>query len=674
MKLLSLKLNNFRQFVGENTLDFGGKDNKVTVIYGLNGYGKTGLFRAIIFCLFGKTYLERDNLDLTEQNRGLVLVNHDLIEKANGDYVNASVTLKFEHNQIIYELYRSILCAKHGTEFNQQQGEVKLYLTIDGNTKPPISDHDQIKQILDSIIDLKNKDFFLFDGEQMEELIKQSSKSMENIKRGITELLRLDAIKLVKDELAKAQRDIEKEIKDNSLSVELEQVNIEIDEIQNAIEKAQAQLNAANAELESLDREKSEIDAKIRSSAEGAEKQKRKDEYLEELNSFDDELTEQRRNFREDLKTIAAYLGEPVVTDAYNDLKQKADRGELPANIKDDFIKELISTGVCICGNNLNEHPEAVEKLKEYLNKNIGQYAEAGFKVFQMTKDLSQKISLSINKDVEDHTLTYNRVKEDKEILNKKIQGIDEELKGFVNLIDYTRRAEEIANDIKRNITQKGASDSELMRLSSKRDELYGKRAKYTEQNKILSDLQKRFDLVRESSKELDKVYKAYSDELRKQLSACATEIMKKIADRETLQAISKIEISDKFVLDVLSPSHLNILSQISSGQRQVVSIAYICSLMQVAVGLKMPLLMDTPFGRLSGAPRDACLQKLPDLLTQWILLTTDTEFTEAEAKALRQSNAWHKVYEIESSEGVSRLVEKDISFWKPIRSSSSIQ
>lgn len=674
MKLLSLKLNNFRQFVGENTLDFGGKDNKVTVIYGLNGYGKTGLFRAIIFCLFGKTYLERDNLDLTEQNRGLVLVNHDLIEKANGDYVNASVTLKFEHNQIIYELYRSILCAKHGTEFNQQQGEVKLYLTIDGNTKPPISDHNQIKQILDSIIDLKNKDFFLFDGEQMEELTKQSSKSMENIKRGITELLRLDAIKLVKDELAKAQRDIEKEIKDNSLSVELEQVNIEIDEIQNAIEKAQAQLNAANAELESLDREKSEIDAKIRTSAEGAEKQKRKDEYLEELNSFDDELTEQRRNFREDLKTIAAYLGEAVVTDAYNDLKQRADRGELPANIKDDFIKELISTGVCICGNNLNEHPEAVEKLKEYLNKNIGQYAEAGFKVFQMTKDLSQKISLSINKDVEDHTLTYNRVKEDKEILNKKIQGIDEELKGFVNLIDYTRRAEEIANDIKGNITQKGASDSELMRLSSKRDELYGKRAKYTEQNKILSDLQKRFDLVRESSKELDKVYKAYSDELRKQLSACATEIMKKIADRETLQAISKIEISDKFVLDVLSPSHLNILSQISSGQRQVVSIAYICSLMQVAVGLKMPLLMDTPFGRLSGAPRDACLQKLPELLTQWILLTTDTEFTEAEAKALRQSNAWHKIYEIESSTGVSRLVEKDISFWKPIRSSSGIQ
>lgn len=39
MKLLSLTLNNFRQFAGENTVEFG-DSNKVTVIYGLNGYGK----------------------------------------------------------------------------------------------------------------------------------------------------------------------------------------------------------------------------------------------------------------------------------------------------------------------------------------------------------------------------------------------------------------------------------------------------------------------------------------------------------------------------------------------------------------------------------------------------------------------------------------------------------
>lgn len=669
MKLLSLELNNFRQFIGKNFIDFGGKNNKVTVIYGLNGYGKTGIFRAIMFCLYGYTSLERDNLDAVQRNKGLVLVNHSLIEKANGDYVQASVTLKFEHNNVVYELYRSIFCAKQGEEFNQKQGDVRLIQTIDNSTKAPITDYDQVKQILNSIIDPKNKDFFLFDGEQMEELTKQSDKSMKDIKRGITDLLRLDAITLVKQEFVRAQKSVERSIKDNSLSAELEQVNLEIDKVNRQIEEKNAILESADAELECLEKEKSEIADKIRASAEGAEKQKQKDSLVTEISALDDELSELRRKLRDVLKTAPAFLGETIVTDAYNELKQRADRGELPSNIKDDFIKELLSQGMCICGNNLNEHPEAVEKLKEYLNKNIGKYAEAGFQVFQMTKDLSQKINLRINKDVEEITLAYNSKKNEKETLNKKIQVIDDELKGFVNLSNYTNRSNIIEKEIRENIAKKGAAEECLAQLNIQHEELYKQRAKYSEQDKLLSNFQRQLDLLRKASTELDLVYQSYSDELRKQLSACATDIMKKIADKETLQAVSKIAISDKFILDVLSPSQVNILPQISSGQRQVVSISYICSLMQVAIGLEMPLLMDTPFGRLSGAPRDACLQKLPDLLTQWILLTTDTEFTEAEAQALRRSNSWGKVYEIESSGGVSRLVEKNITYWKPIRS-----
>lgn len=669
MKILSLELNNFRQFAGRNFVDFGGKENKVTVIYGLNGYGKTGIFRAIIFCLYGSTSLERDNLELSQRNKGLVLVNQQLVEKAAGDYVTASVTLKFEHNNIIYELFRSILCAKQGDEFNQIQGDVKLTQTIDNSTKAPITDYSQVKQILDSIIDQKNKDFFLFDGEQMEELTKQSSKSMKDIQRGITDLLRLDAIKIVKNEFSKAQRSVEKDIRDNSLSVELERVNIEIEEVNKKIEARTADLEAAEKELDSLDKEKREIADKIRTSAEGAEKQKQKDTLVIEVSSLDDELSEIRRKMRDILKTVPAFLGETIVTDAYNELKQRADRGELPSNIKDDFIKELLSRGMCICGNDLNVHPEAVEKLKEYLNKNIGKYAEAGFQVFQMTKDLSQKINLRINKDIEDITLAYNSKKNEKESLNKKIQVIDEELKGFANLTNYTNRGNQIEKEIRDNVAKKGAAEESLAQLKVKHEELYKQRAKYSEQDALLSNYQKQLDLIRKASEALDDVYESYSDELRKQLSACATDIMKKIADKETLQAVSKIEISDKFILDVLSPSHVNILPQISSGQRQVVSISYICSLMQVAIGLEMPLLMDTPFGRLSGAPRDACLQKLPDLLTQWILLTTDTEFTVAEEQALKKSNAWKKIYEIESANGVSRIVEKDINHWKPIRS-----
>ncbi len=668
MKLLSLTLNNFRQFAGENTVEFG-DSNKVTVIYGLNGYGKTGIFRAIIFCLYGNTYLERDNLDTAQRNKGLVLVNQNLVEKAKGNYVEASVKLKFEHNKVIYELSRSILCAKQGEEFNQEYGDVKLVQTVNNSTKAPITDHDQIKQILDSIIDQKNKDFFLFDGEQMEELTQPSTKSMKDIKRGITDLLRLDAINVVRNEFSKAEKSVEREIRDNSLSAELDKVNEDIEKNEKAIDALETGLKTIENELALLDKEKAEIADKLRASAEGAEKQKEKDKLEKEISNIDDDLGEIRRQMKETLKTLPAYLGESVVNDALNDLKQRADRGELPSNIKDDFIQELLTRGRCICGNDLKVHTEAADILKDYLNKSIGKYAEAGFQVYQMTKDLTQKISLRINRDTEEILQKYSSKKNEKEGLNKKVQGINGELKASVSTKDYATRNANIDADIKRNLEKKGASESELTAQRIKHEELYKKRAEYSKQDEKLAEFQRQLDLLRKSSSALEDVYNAYSDELRVKLSACATEIMKQIADKETLQAISRIEISDKFILDVLSPSNINILPQISSGQRQVVSIAYICSLMQVAIGLEMPLLMDTPFGRLSGAPRDACLQRLPNLLTQWILLTTDTEFTIDEANALKKSGAWHKIYEIESSGGVSKLVEKDINHWKPIRS-----
>jgi DNA sulfur modification protein DndD len=45
MKLISISLFNFRQFLGHQELRFGqDKDDIVTVVFGENGRGKTGIF------------------------------------------------------------------------------------------------------------------------------------------------------------------------------------------------------------------------------------------------------------------------------------------------------------------------------------------------------------------------------------------------------------------------------------------------------------------------------------------------------------------------------------------------------------------------------------------------------------------------------------------------------
>ena len=54
MKLKYLKLKNFRQYYGEQTISFAcDSPRHVTVIQGINGAGKSSLFNALNWCLYG---------------------------------------------------------------------------------------------------------------------------------------------------------------------------------------------------------------------------------------------------------------------------------------------------------------------------------------------------------------------------------------------------------------------------------------------------------------------------------------------------------------------------------------------------------------------------------------------------------------------------------------------
>ena len=56
MRLLQLKMANFRQFFGEATLEFSSDDQSmVTIVHGENGVGKTTVLNAIHWCLYGHT-------------------------------------------------------------------------------------------------------------------------------------------------------------------------------------------------------------------------------------------------------------------------------------------------------------------------------------------------------------------------------------------------------------------------------------------------------------------------------------------------------------------------------------------------------------------------------------------------------------------------------------------
>src|SRR5579859_6271138 len=89
MKFERITLENFRQYFGRQRLEFArDKQRKVTVIHGINGTGKTSLFLALNWCLYGSEYV----------NNGGELISKEAISRVNtSDFIDMSVELSFLH-------------------------------------------------------------------------------------------------------------------------------------------------------------------------------------------------------------------------------------------------------------------------------------------------------------------------------------------------------------------------------------------------------------------------------------------------------------------------------------------------------------------------------------------------------------------------------------------------
>ena len=662
MKFLSLHLNNFRQFKGEHEIIFD--ENNVTVILGQNGHGKTSILRAILFCLFGQTHLKRDSNEQNINNN--ILVNKNLIEESD-NFVSGSVKLKFVHNDIQYELQRTILCMKNNEDYITRNGEVILSKTSAGNTAI-IRDKDEIRINIDRIISEQYKDFFLFDGEQMEAITEQTSQAMENIKNSIIKFLNLDVLTVTKNVIDRLIKDTSKDIRDFSRDAELESLADEICKIQKEAESNNIKYNALENSLSINNDELRKYNKLLRESKEGADKQKEKDILLKKYKELDNNINNVNNDLKKDLSIVSLNIGNTIIEQVYQLLSLKVDKGELPGDIKEDFILELIRRGRCICGNEICENSEEINKLKSLLEQKAPKSYDAAYKLYLKLYKTKSTIDTQYKPDLDRHIKEYCSYIDSKQNIEENIDAINEELQRYADTTDYTNKVlllEKEIEDYKYKLIECTLIKEQLYK---KENDLQLKHKQLSVNNVKIQKLHNKISILNKIKNIIEELYNEYVDKLLMNLSECATDIFKEIADEETKSIIDKLVLTEKFFLNVIGRYGNNILQDISSGQRQIVSISYICALMQVSAKLNMPLLMDTPFGRLSGEHRDSMLEKLPLLLNQWILLATDTEFTNIEADALKKSGKWHKIYELHSVDGVSSIIEKDIYSWQPTR------
>ena len=238
MRLLSLRLNNFRQFYGETPeLELASSDRKkITIIHGNNGSGKTTLLNAFTWVLFGQF-----TAAFKEEDR---LVNkRALAEVAVGKPVDCWVELIFEHGNKQYRLVRSRRAYIEKNTVKESDQDFKLFVAQeDGRWITP---NQEPEQVINRILPESLHQYFFFDGERIEKIV-QSNKKKE-ISEATRTLIGLEVLKRAVDHLKAVRKDFQNNLK-----------SIGDPETQSLLERKQtleAEVEATNQKQEEIEQE-----------------------------------------------------------------------------------------------------------------------------------------------------------------------------------------------------------------------------------------------------------------------------------------------------------------------------------------------------------------------------------------------------------------------------------
>jgi len=149
-------------------------------------------------------------------------------------------------------------------------------------------------------------------------------------------------------------------------------------------------------------------------------------------------------------------------------------------------------------------------------------------------------------------------------------------------------------------------------------------------------DLKSKIQFCINSTEAAKRVMKEVMEEIRAEIEERTNkQFFATIWKQDTYQ---KVKIDNDYNISVYDINGMESIGTLSAGERQLLALAFTEAVHTVS-GFDMPLLIDTPLGRISGAPRLNLAKELPNLNDnkQIIFLMTDQEYTKEVRDVLRK-------------------------------------
>lgn len=652
MKIRKIEFENFRNFKEHGEIRCS-TDGKVTIIYGMNGDGKTTLHQLCQWIFYGEVHF---NKTATKHLYNLEFES----EQSYNTVFEVMGRIDFEHDKVGYSLTRIYQYRKELDDSTKIGESLELMREDNDNNWKPV---ERPQEVVEKLLPSGLSEYFFFDGESMiADLKVKGSDSAKKLRTALYSIFDLDVLEGALEHIGETQ------YKTTVLGqLYLSKGNLssgsEISAIKTNIENAQTKIAELEDKLWSAKDEKKNKKDLINYISEQIGETKSKTEYEVErkrLQEGRDRSLKSIEIFEMDfgnavMESYPQLLISKAVKDAKKTIHLKIEMTSLPSGISKRLISYLLAaeTKNCICGNPLCESER--QHIKEYENMMPPKSYTSVYSEFsQMAKSWGQGYDRNKLDVYIQQALSNSEAAEE---FDRAIRELDNEQKkspDIEQLVVDRRNAEVRITEL----------DDIIVRLESekKKFEIYLKnqmkefdaRTAAAADNAIVSEKIAIMNAVKEyfSSKK-DEESKKYSEKLQ--------EYIQKLID-VMLTSKRFVQVSPEFTIKVTDS--FNDESK-SEGQFAVVSFAYIggiFSLLKTEERLsdkEYPLVLDGPFSKLDPDQRQNVIDTIPSFAPQVILFSKD------DLNAYFSPEAIGKIWTIQSNREKNVAQIKEGYLWK---------
>ena len=678
IRIAEITLENYRQYYGKVNIPFPKDGSAVSVVIGGNGHGKSNLWNAVHWCLFGnEPHLKSRNTSII--NNKYVLEKHDGL-------MTVSVQIILEQGNTKYRVKRQIDGQLHGLERDDHnviklskldpvpslfeitnRGKLTLFQKSDnGGDWNTESDKRSFSGLVNKLIIPENlSHFFILDGEFLQELFDR----LKDIKFGIDQISQINVLNEVSD-MMKMVHFQKPRITGSDASA-----------IDASIERHEQYLRSENRHgIVQESRTEHVYGIEDRMHASGIPRQRDLEKSIRNMETrlkeihgeMEDSNIKVKMALKEQYRTLQARKKdiEVNINDAYKSyrkilvhsgpfilckpsiktstalIKEEMDKGNLPNVSKRMFVGDMLEKKSCLCGTSLEIGTPARKTVEHELERIAG----------DIQYDIADRIRFHNETFLGNYDSMLNRINRDMENimkLNKKLRNIKDEIKEIESKIP--KESEDYSTLIgEKNSLEREKSDAlmELVRENIVIDDhnrAHGDDMRKLKNVKTKSKDEQKYTLLKDKS---SRVQTVLDDAIRH-----VTNMIREDVSKETLKTFNNLHwkknytnltIDDKYAIRVTNEDGFDLVGIMSAGEKLFLALSFIMALKKIT-NYKFPFVIDSPLGKIAGELRENFGKHMPALLdgTQLIMLATNSEYTQDKIELEDGNKAEHNLKEL---------------------------